>query len=180
MIFQEPRHTASTKHTTHRRGFTLAEALIASVFLAIATIGVAGTIAASSHATQQLSQSANCQALAKELLEEVSSKSFTTQPNQGYSAGTTSRVNYDDVADYNGYTDNSTSGIKTLDGSTVAFGDGATYTRTVAFEYRASPGGTATSSGDFGLVTVKVTSSTGPSITLQRVLSNSSYARKFP
>ena len=37
-------------------------------------------------------------------------------------------------------------------------GDGVTYTRTAAFEYRATPGGSNVSSGDFGMLTVTVSS----------------------
>src|SRR5207248_5646936 len=90
-------HISSTNLKAHGRGFTLAEALIASVFLAIAAVGVAGTLAAASRSTEQLSQYANCQSLARQLLEEISSKSFTAQSNPGHSAGTLSRTNYDDM-----------------------------------------------------------------------------------
>ena len=173
-------HTASTdrwdRHSclsSSRRAFTLAEALIASDFLAVAALGVAGTLAAASQSSEHLSESANCQGLARELIEEASSRSFTTQSNPGYKAGATNRATYDDVADYDGYTDNTTSGIKTLDGTAVNLGDGATYTRTVAFEYRATPGGSKALSGDFGMLTVTVSTNHGTSVTLQRMLSNS-------
>src|SRR4051812_30197655 len=141
MTAQDKQPTASTEAVTWSRkrsrhmGFTLAEALLASVFLAVSAVGVAGTLAAASKTTQHLSQNANCQGLARELIEEIASKSFATQPNAGYSAGTHARTNYDDMADYDGYTDNTTSGITTLQGTTVNFGDNATYTRTVSFDY---------------------------------------------
>jgi Tfp pilus assembly protein PilV len=154
-----------------RSAFTLAEALIASVFLAVTALGVAATLAAASQQAQDLAQSANCQALARELIEEVSSKSFTTQPNPGWSNGGRDRSTFDDAADYDGYTDTSTTGIKTLQGTVVNFNDGATYTRTVAFEYRTTPNGSKVSSGDFGMVTVTVTASTGISSQLQAMLS---------
>ena len=173
----QARLTQSIERRRMRRGFTLAEALIASVFLAIAALGVAGTITAAAQEAARFSQSGNCQALARELIEEISSKSFTTQSGTGWSASNTDRSTYDDAADYNGYTDNSTSGIKTLQGTAVSFGDSATYTRTVAFEYRATPGGVAVSSGDFGMATVTVTSNGGVSVTLQRLLGNSPVKR---
>jgi Tfp pilus assembly protein PilV len=170
-------HSRSTKSRRTRRGFTLAEALIASVFLAIAAVGVAGTLAASSRTSEKIGQYANCQSLARELLEEVSSKSFVVQTNPGYSAGTHVRTNYDDMTDYDGYTDNTTTGIKTVAGAAITFGDNATYTRTVAFEYRVTPGGAKVSSGDFGMITVTVTSSGGASITIQRLVSATVLAR---
>src|SRR6478735_3442131 len=126
--------TASTKTVGRTRGFTLAEALIASVFLAIAVLGVASTLAASSRTSANLSQCGNCQALARELLEEVSSKSFTAQPNPGYSAAAVNRATYDDIGDYDTYTDNTTSGIKTLQGTAIDLGDGVAYTRTVSVD----------------------------------------------
>src|SRR4051812_19233419 len=119
------RHTRSTKQRRMRRGFTLAEALIASVFLAIAVLGVSGTLTAASQEAQNLSNTANCQSLARELIEEISSKSYTTQPNAGYLAGGLNRANYDDIADYKSYTDSTTAsgGLKTLQGTQVDLGD---------------------------------------------------------
>ena len=154
-----------------RRGFTLVEAMIATVFLAVAVLGLAGTLTAATASGAWVNQSANCQSLARELIQEIASKSFTTQPNPGYSAGVKVRSGYDDVADYDGYTDSTTSGITTLQGTAIDFGDGATYTRTAAFEYRATPGGSKVSSGDFGMATVTVTSSAGVSVQLQRMMS---------
>lgn len=156
---------------TARSAFTLAEALIASVFLAISALGIAATLAATQQQAESLAQSSNCQTLARELIEEVSSKSFTVQPNAGWSNGGRDRSTFDDAADYDGYTDNSTTGIKTLQGNVVNFNDGATYTRTVAFEYRTTPNGSRVGSGDFGMVTVTVTASTGVSSQLQAMLS---------
>src|SRR5437660_12418978 len=81
------------------RGFTLAEALIASGLLAVATLAVAGTLAASSQQARQLSQSGNCQSLARELIEEVTGRSFTAQPNAGWVSNAHDRSTYDDAAD---------------------------------------------------------------------------------
>src|SRR5438874_12137326 len=106
MTAPEPCSSASTKRRPNGRGFTLAEALIASVFLAVATLAVAGTLAASSQQARQLSQSGNCQSLARELIEEVTGRSFTAQPNPGWSSNAHDRSTYDDAADYDGYTDN--------------------------------------------------------------------------
>jgi Tfp pilus assembly protein PilV len=171
MTPRDKRLTPSIKRRTNR-GFTLAEALIASVFLAISALGVAGAMAAASMQAKQAQQSTNCQALARELIEEVTSKSFSPLPNFGWSSGQTNRAAYDDVADYNGYANNTTNGITTLSGATINFGDGATYSRTVAFEYRATPNGVAVATGEFGMVTVTVTSSGGASTQLQRLVSS--------
>jgi len=162
------------------RGFTLAEALIASVFLAVCALGVAGSLTAASQSSANLTRATNCQALARELLEEAGSRSFTTRPNPGWASGGLNRSNFDDVADYDTYTDSTsdTNGIKTLQGTTVSFGDGASYTRSVTFRYRATPTGANAASGDFGLLTVTVTSSSGTSVTLQRLLSYNSMIKR--
>jgi hypothetical protein len=115
--------------------------------------------------------------LARELLEEMTARSFTQQPLPGYSSGALTRLNYDDVTDYDGYTDNTNKGITTLQGMPITIGDGVTYTRTASFSYRSTPGGANTSSGDFGIASVTVSTPDGVSVTLQRVLSNSIAAR---
>ena len=121
-------HTTNTKPARHAGGFTLAEALIASVVLAISAMAIANSMAACDKSQEWLQQSVNCQGLAKQLVEEISSRSFSVEPNPGYSTGHTNRALYDDVADYNGYTDNSASsaGITTLSGTKISFNDGAT------------------------------------------------------
>ena len=146
--------------------------MIASVFLAISVVGVSSALMASSDESRQIDESTTAQGLARELLEEMTARSFTQQPNPGYSAGIHTRLNYDDVADYDGYTDNTTTGITTLEGTTVTIGDGVTYTRMASFSYRTTPGGSKTSSGDFGLASVTVSSPDGVSVTLQRLLTN--------
>jgi Tfp pilus assembly protein PilV len=169
---QADKPTARTSRRLTSRGFTLAEALIASAFLAIATLGVSVALQTAAKQSIFVRESANCQALARELIEEMTSRSFVAQTNPGYSSGATDRATYDDVADYDGYTDNSTSGIKTLQGTTIDFGDSAVYTRTAKFEYRTSTNGAKAASGDFGMATVTVKSSSGASVTLQRFLTN--------
>ena len=170
--FCTEKHLIREAASGRNRGFTLIEAMIASVFLAISVVGVSSALMASSNQSRQTDETSTAQGLAHELLEEMTARSFVAQPNQGHSAGVISRLNYDDVADYDGYTDNTTTGITTLQGTPIAIGDGVTYTRTAAFEYRATPGGSKITSGDFGMATVTVTTPEGTSITLQRFLTN--------
>jgi prepilin-type N-terminal cleavage/methylation domain-containing protein len=158
------------------RGFTLAEALIASVILAIAVVGISTTLMASARQTQQLGAMSTSQGLARELLEEVTSRSFTTQPAAGYPVqhDATKRSQYDDLGDYDGYTDNTTAGIKTLQGDLVSLNDGATYTRSVSVTYGACPGACSESPQpqDCCTVTITVTSDRGPTVVLQKSLTN--------
>jgi Tfp pilus assembly protein PilV len=170
-------HSAVISRLRQTSGFTLAEAMIASVFLAVAVMGVCSAITASSNQSRQLDETANAQSLARELLEEMTSKSFTAQPNGGWTGGTHTRNNYDDVADYNNYTDNTTDGIKTLQGTAIDLGDNVSYTRLAKFEYRTTPGGSAVSTGDFGMATVTVTSANGTVVKLQKLMANPVYYR---
>ena len=154
-----------------KHGFTLAEAMIATVFLAVSVVGVAGTLSAASESGAWVNQSANCQTLVRRTDRRNLQQVVHQQPNPGHIAGVNVRSSYDDAADYDGYTDSTTTGMTTLQGTAIDFGDGETYTRTAAFEYRATPGGSKVSSGDFGMATVTVTSSAGASVQLQRMIS---------
>lgn len=156
--------------TGGRRGFALAEALIASVLLCVLVVGIAGTLAASSNAAMVASESATATMLARQLIEEIAGKAFpqagvTTAP--GWSAGTQSRSGYDDAADYDGYTD--TTPVSTLGGGTVSVS--GSYTRTVSFTQRTGVSGPS-GGGDFGLVTVTVTTPSGATVQVSRLMTN--------
>src|SRR5205814_6184451 len=141
-------------------------------------VGVAGVLTAASNGTRAMNDDLGAQSMARALLEEVAAKPFsapTTGDQAGWSAGNTSRATYDNIADYNGYSDSTSSSAsipaKTLSGSTISFGDGGTYTRSVAFEYRATPSGVAAGTGEFGMITVSVSSPNGHSLSLYRLVS---------
>src|SRR5439155_13263523 len=137
----------------------LMESLIASVVLAVSVVGVAGVLTAASNGTRAMNDDMGAQSMARSLLEEVAAKPFSppaTGDQRGWSAGNSSRASYENAADYNGYSDSTSSSAstpaKTLSGSTISFGDGGTFTRSVAFEYRATPSGIAAGTGDFGMI----------------------------
>lgn len=158
--------------STDRAGFTLVESLIASVVLAIAVVGIAGTLAASYQQTREQTSAAEATQLARQLLEEISSKAFEItagDPNvPGYSAGNQNRALYDELADYNGFTDLSTS-IRTIAGSTQSFGTAGPYTRTVAVTAGPVPVGHTAPSTDFKTVKVTVTRPIGQPIIISKV-----------
>jgi Tfp pilus assembly protein PilV len=160
MRFRDRRHSA----------FTLAEALIASVVLAISVVGIAAALACSSQQSLATDETAVTTALGKQLLEEIAAKPFpiagvTTNP--GWSAGNRDRSTYDDAADYNGYTD--TTPITTLAGATI--NPGGPYARSVAFVQRVNPSDTP-GNGDFGLITVSVTGPSGTTTLFSRIVTN--------
>ena len=155
------------------RGFTLIEALIASFIVAVATVGIGSMLAASSQSSGAMNDSSISQALARQLMEEIASKTIedsTGAISLGHESGETSRAAYDQIDDYNGYTD-TTDSIQMLDGTTVDLGNGQTYTRAVDVQYRLTPSGAASvsSSAPFCVVTVTVTASDGKPIKLARL-----------
>jgi prepilin-type N-terminal cleavage/methylation domain-containing protein len=179
------RHEGKTRcaFAHFRPGFTLIESLIASIVLAIAVVGVAGVLTSASSQTRAMKDDLGAQALARALMEEVAAKPVAA-PTSGDQAGWPSnknRATYDNIADYNGYTDSTDSSATTvattLGGSTISFGDGGTYTRSVAFEYRATPSGAAAGTGNFGMITVTVSSPNGHTTTLYRLVANTTVVR---
>ena len=143
-----------------RHGYTLAESLIASVVLAAAVVGIAGTLSASYQQTAVRGNLNTALILAQQLMEEIAAKPVDVPSGQtdkpGWSQGQTDRTQYDNFIDYDGYTDTSDS-VKAWDGSTVDLGEGGSYTRTVTVTQNALPSGMTGTASDFYLVTVTVT-----------------------
>lgn len=207
-------------HRTLRRGVTLMESLIASVVLAVAVVGISGTLVATSQQAKEVDDSAIVNSLANALMEEVLAKPFTaptTGDKGGWDTGNRSRSTYDNMADFHHYTD--TSPFTSIGGRVLDPGTGNAYTREVQFEYRDTPstpalGGApamrlgssfktfmqlisdpwgsayaAASAGvtagpvavavdpEFGLVSVKVASSSGKYVILNRLVSNTTYKK---
>jgi len=164
------RRVAAASSRRRPAAFTLAEALIASVVLAICVVGVAAALASSSEQSMATDDAAITTALGKQLLEEIAAKPFpiagvTTNP--GWTDGNANRATYDDAADYNGYADSTP--ITTLSG--VIINPGSTYKRTVTFVQRINPSDTP-GAGDFGLITVAVTGPSGATTLFSRLIAN--------
>ncbi len=97
---------AQASHSSH--GFTLAESLMATVVLAIATAGVATAVSAGQqHAIAALERQRGMM-LAESLMEEILSKPYT-DPQGGTSLGQAGvkipRSKFDDLKDYEGFTE---------------------------------------------------------------------------
>ena len=159
-----------------RRGFSVAEALTASVVLAIAVIGVAGPLTAASEQAQISQENATAVVLAKELIEEIAAKplmdggggSSHLGPETG--SGETSRATFDSADDYHGYMDSSGS-LTTVAGNRVVVPTG--FSRSVNVEYRTSPSGAAAATGDYAIITVIVTTPHGQKMTIVRMMTKS-------
>lgn len=150
-----------------RRGFTLAESLIASVVLSIAVVAITGTLTATYQSVSTSAGTSEAVAMAQQLIEEIAAKPFAVPvgftDNPGWPSGVTDRSTYDSLDDYDGYTDTS-SAIKKLDGATVAAGSGEIFTRSVAITFGVHPTGHALPAGDCALVTVTITKPSGETI----------------
>ena len=165
---------------TPLRGFTLVESLIASVVLAAVVVGIAGTLAAAYQNAKDETSSAEATQLARQLMEEISARPFEVPVSAannavGWSGGSTNRAIYDDVSDYNGYTDNSTS-IKMSDGATQSFGTAGPYTRSVSVATGAVPVGHSPPAAHFKHVKVTVTRPRGAPIVISKVFTRANLA----
>jgi type II secretory pathway pseudopilin PulG len=164
--------------TARRGAFTLIEGLIASLILAVGVAGVASTLAASAAQARALATDTTAQMLARELMEEVAAKPFAAPVSSdaaGYKLGNASRATYDNLSDYDGYSD--VTPIKSLNGDTINTGDGVIYTRSVAIEFRTTPGGPKVLNGDYAMITVVVKANLGRSITMSRLVTNVTLVR---
>jgi len=182
---------AACPRASWARGFLLIDAMMASVVLAIASIGVAGLLATTYAQTITMRENATAAGLARQLLEEIASKPLQNpdgSESTGPAAGHTTRLSYVSVGEYNGYSDN-TGAMVSADGThAITPGDGEIYYRSVTITYESGISGPTAPSGDFALVTVTITkplpTTTPPTkttpqktlVTLSRVLTNVSWA----
>jgi hypothetical protein len=136
--------------------------LIASAVLAIAVVGVAGPLVASSEHARVARERAGALAAARQLMEEIASHPLCNgapTPLGPTLPAESDRSKYDTVGDYHGYRD-TTADLKAFDGTTAVASpqpSAGAYARAVTVEYRTpafDPSATVT---DFAVVTVTVT-----------------------
>ncbi len=132
---------------------------MATTLLAIAVVGIAGPLGAASEQSRMGDERGAALILARELMEEIVAKPLCdggTTCHLGPESSETDRSKFDSADDYHLYHD-TTKELKNLSKDTLAFPTGAVYTRDVTVEYRTSPSGSSASAGDFGLISVSVT-----------------------
>jgi Tfp pilus assembly protein PilV len=158
-----------------RRGFTLTEALIASVVMAISVIGISAALAASSAQSESTVEASNSAMLGRQLLEEIAAKPFPSSGTSGtgWSSGNRNRATYDDAGDYNGYTDSSP--FTALSGASIT--TPGTYSRKVAVTRRTNPSDTPSSTGNFALISVTITAPSGTVSTYSTIIANIAQVR---
>jgi type II secretory pathway pseudopilin PulG len=174
-------HSRPIERPRRRGGFTLIEALLAAVVLAVAVMGACSTLTASYQNISLLRQTATAVSLARELIEEIAARPYVSPIDGSITTGPsptmTSRSMFAKVGDYAGYTDVSTS-LVGLDGTGVSVGAGETYTRSVTVMFGGKPSvDTASPANDFALVTVTVTMPSGRTVSLSRTMANETLAR---
>lgn len=145
----------SRRHLRARRGLTLVEAIMSCLVVAVVLVMTMRLVAATARSGRVLSDSATAADLADGLLAEILGKSYTdpiSPATFGIEAGetTTSKANYDDVDDYNGWTQ-----TYTFTGRTSA-ADSVTASVAVSRATLATPSSDAASESGLKKITVTV------------------------
>jgi Tfp pilus assembly protein PilV len=151
--------------------------MLAVLVLGIAVGAMMGPISASYQQTRTVKQTTTAISMAQQLLDEVLSKPFVDPSDLsmtlGPEADELSRASFDNIDDYHGYHDSTNSAasdaMKTASGQTITWNSTDIYSRAVTVEYRATRDGPAAASGDYLVVTVKVTMPHGHQVTVQRM-----------
>jgi hypothetical protein len=177
MAFPSP----AIKRRPGRGGFTLVEALMASIVLSILVFGMGAELCAANEQAAFLQNEATSVALGRQLLDEIVCKPLAN-PSTGITTPTStalteSRSLFVAVGDYNLYSDTG-SAMSMLSGTTVDGTSGQNFTRSVSVTLSAKPSGdSASPTSDFGLVTVTVTAPGNESVVLSRVVTNYTFTR---
>jgi type II secretory pathway pseudopilin PulG len=154
----------TTDGAARRAGFTLLEGLMASVVLAILVLGVFGSISTSYQESQAVRASSTAVTLGRQLTDEIVSHAFYS--GSLGPGGLTSRSQYTDVSNYNGYSDVSDA-MPLLAGGTLDVTGSDVYSRQASVVIGAKPSIDVSSpSTDFGIVTVNVTCPDGQVVSI--------------
>jgi len=165
----------SAGHSSLRRrpAFSVVEALVASAVLAIAVIGVAGPLTASSEHASVARERGGALTLARQLMEQIAAHPLRNGaptplgPTLPYED---SPAKYDTIGDFNGYLDTPAPPQATT-------GNNATYTRSVTVEYRTASFDPSPNVTDFALVTVTVVTPRKETLRVARLFCNQKAVR---
>lgn len=157
-----------------RRAFTLAEALMASTILAIvaATATLPFTAGAQNAAEAQNKEQAV--ELAESMMEEVLSRSFLapkeSAPTPGPESGETSRLLYDSIDDFSGYSE-SDHVLRNFKGNAMSDASMAGFWRQVSVTYVTFPNQQPGDTSSLARVEVRVYKDSALLATLSRIVS---------
>jgi prepilin-type N-terminal cleavage/methylation domain-containing protein len=160
-----------------RRGFTLMEALVASVVLLILALGVVGSVSTAYEQSQFVHDSATSLSLAKQLMDEIVSKPYVPADALGTTGNTGPRSAFTNVSAYNKYSDASTS-MPMLTGATLDVTGSESFVRSVSVSKGTKPSiDTASPTNDFAIVTVTITNPDGQTVSVPELVANYSIQR---
>ncbi len=156
------------------RGFTLAEGLLASMFVALSVGAVVAAVNTSVRQSQLCGQQTMAQNLARQLMEQIIATPFADpQGRKTLSGQGNNRASFDHVGAFNQYSD-TTQSLKDSANQSAGPKNQGLFTRSVSVQYlwgpAAQPG-----PGDFALVTVTVTTPRGQSHRLTTMLANTNF-----
>jgi hypothetical protein len=153
--------------------------MMAATLLAIAVVGIAGPLGAAAEQNRQGQERGAALVLARELMEEIVARPLCdggTTCHLGPESNECDRTQYDSADDYNGYSD-TTKELKNYSNKSIPFDRANLYTRKVTVAYRTSPSGASTTSGDYGMVTVSVTTPHNQVVQIWRLLTKETLTR---
>jgi len=152
-------------------GITLLEGLLASVVLAAAATTVIWPFVAAKQNERIAARQTLACCLAQELLEEILAKPFEDPDgasDPGPDAGEGSRAAFDNIDDYDGYTEGPGQ-IVCFDGEGMSEPAAAGLSRSAAATYVYVSGQDSSEEPTFILITVQVSSRGDPIVTLRRL-----------
>jgi len=133
--------------------------------------GVAMTMSAAHGQSAMLRENTRMVMLGRKLMEEITALPFADPDTHQAKLGPNEmgRSNYDDVGDYNNYSDESDE-LTTAGGESAAMNDSGAYQRQVTVEFRSLPQGPADNNGNLALITVTITAPSGRTLKLSRLV----------
>jgi prepilin-type N-terminal cleavage/methylation domain-containing protein len=153
--------TIDKKHNTRRRGFTLAEAMMAVVVLSIAAAGVLIPFSSGAAVRAEGMRRTLSAKLASNLIEQIVNEPFhdpdgsSYDYNPGPDEGEISFDQYDNIDDFDGYSE-SQGQVKDAAGTVFTDPFYNNFSRNVTCEYVYTPQESGTTAPKFILITVQV------------------------
>ena len=154
----------SNRH--YRRGFLLLEAMIASLILLVAAVGIASLLLAAHEQQISIQELNTATLLAKQLMEEIATEPLGVYPPVAQPAH---RSQFTTANQYANYADSTGAGISTLGGVAVPYPAIGNYSRSVAISDTTV---TQTLPHDIRLVIVTVNTPTGKTVSINKWMTN--------
>jgi len=171
--------TDSLLRRTAGRGFTLVEVVLSMIVVSVMLVVGLSMLGASAKARLMQTEQCCAMGLARQFLSEIRSYRYADadQPTAFGPESGEARATFDDVDDYNGYTQSPPTG---QDGTALSGYDGWTWKVAVAWVSASSPETTSPSDTGLKRIAVTVVSPTGRTTTLAALRSRNSGYDQYP